>query len=271
MNFPAISKANLLRLTLSKREKIITATVLITVGILFSTRLGNFIFLKERLIILVGIVTYLFSLWALWEGMTKLKALVLLILPTLFTISVASVYFLIPVRPPKLLWAAGFGMSFYLLLLSQNVFNVASIRTIPLYRVASTTSFIFTVFTAFILYSVSYAFNFDFFLNGLLITLISFILTLPIFWSIEMEKITFPDFLYSLIVSLVVGECALALSFWPLAPTVWSLSLATVFYITLGIMVDTRRERLIKKLVWEYTIFGIAVFLISFLVTSWNG
>lgn len=262
---------NIPKISLSKREKIITATSLITIGILFSTRLGNFIYLKERLIILVGIITYLFSLWALWEGMTKIKAVVLLILPTLFTASVASVYFLIPVRPPKLLWAAVFGISFYLLLLSQNVFNVASIRTIPLYRVASTASFLFSIFTAFILFNVNFALNLDFFLNGLITFLISFILALPIFWSIGMDKITAPNILYSFITALIVGECAMALSFWPLAPTIWSLSLSTIFYITLGIQMDISKDRFAKRIVWEYSAFGAAVFIISFLLTSWTG
>lgn len=267
----AAEKLKIGKIELSKREKIIAATVLITIGILFSTRLGNFIYLKEKLIILVGILTYFFSLWALWEGMTKIKAVVLLILPTLFTVAVASVYFLIPVRPPKLLWAAGFGLSFYLLLLSQNVFNVASIRTIPLYRVASTTSFLFSVFTAFILFNVSFALNFDFFLSGLITFIISFILALPIFWSISMEKITIPDILYSIITALIVGECAMALSFWPLAPTIWSLTLSTVLYITLGILVDMVRERLSRRIVWEYSAFGLIVLIISSLITTWNG
>lgn len=262
---------NIRKIELSKREKIITATGLITIGILFSTRLGNFIYLKEKLIILVGILTYFFSLWALWEGMTKIKAIVLLILPTLFTVAVASVYFLIPVRPPKLLWAAGFGLSFYLLLLSQNVFNVAAIRTIPLYRVASTTSFLFSVFTSFILFNVSFALNFDFFMNGLATSLISFILALPIFWSISMEKITISDILYAIIAALIVGECAMALSFWPLAPTIWSLTLSTVFYITLGILVDTLKDRLNQRVVLEYSTFGLIVLIISYLVTTWTG
>lgn len=267
----AASKFKIQKIELSKREKIIAATILITIGILFSTRLGNFIFLKEKLIILVGILTYLFSLWALWDGMTKIKAVVLLILPTLFTVAVASVYFLIPVRPPKLIWAAGFGISFYLLLLSQNVFNVAAIRTIPLYRAAQTTSFLFSVFTAFILFNVSFALNFDFFLTGLVTFLISFILALPIFWSIGMERITFVVFSYSIIGALVVGESAMALSFWPLAPTIWSLTLSTVFYITLGILVDTLKDRLNQRVVREYSTFGLIVLIISYLVTTWTG
>lgn len=261
------------RLSLSKREKIIAATVIVSIGILFGTRVASFIFLKERLILSIGLLTYFFTIWALWEGMTRVKAFTLLVLPVFFTMSVASFYFLIPpeLRPNRFIWTGGFALSFYWLLLSQNVFNVASVRTIPLYRVASTTSFIYTVFTAFILYNVSYALNSDFALNGIAVFLISFILALPIFWSLEMEHIRFSDLLYTSVISLVAGETAMALSFWPLAPTIWSLALSTVFYISLAIMIDNLKERSNKRQFTEYLVFGLIVFIVSIFTTTWGG
>lgn len=86
-----------------------------------------------------------------------------------------------------------------------------------------------------------------------------------------MENIRFADILYAAVISLIVGEAAMALSFWPLAPTIWSLSLSTIFYISLAIMVDSLRERTNKRQFAEYLVFGLIVFVVSVIATSWSG
>lgn len=247
------------------------ASIVITLG-LFMTQLINIFFLRYRLIIGLAVLTALLTIWALWEGMTKVKAAVLLILPTLFTIGVASFYFLLPFRwLTRLPVVILFGMSFYSLLLSQNVFNVASVRTIPLYRAASTVNFLFSLITAFFIYNVVYALHTNFYLNGILVFLISFPLILQMLWSIEMDRVTSAILIYSGILALVIGEIALALSFWPVAPTMWSLTLSTIMYVVLGIVTEFFRDRLAKRVVWEYIIIGGVVLLFSFLTTSWMG
>ena len=133
-----------MNLDISKRQKIVISSILITIGLL-STQLVNFN-LRFHFIAGLGILAYVLSLWALWESLNLTKAIVLMILPTFFAVAVASFYFLLPVRwLTRLPVALFFGLLFYLLLLSQNVFNVAAIRTIPLYRAASTAAFLFTL------------------------------------------------------------------------------------------------------------------------------
>lgn len=258
-------------LVLNKRQKIVTASAILTLGLIVSTQTTSFMFAKFRLILVLGIIGYLISLWALWEGMTRLKAFILLILPTLYTVSVASFYFLLPVRwLTRLPVAAVFAVSYYTLLLSQNVFNVASLRTIPLYRAASTSGFLFTLITAFFLYNVIFALNLPFYFAGVAVFSVSFPLILQILWSIKMAGISSQIVIYSLIVSLLIAQGGVALSFWPVAPTIWSLALSTYLYVLLGVVNDFLRDRLSKKNIWEYLSVGIAVFVFSFLVTSWT-
>lgn len=259
-------------LRFSKRQKIIIASVLITLGLILSTQTTSYIFVRYRLILALGALAYFLSMWALWEGMTKIKAVVLMILPTLFAVAVASFYFLLPVRwLTRLPVAFVFGLSFYTLLLSQNVFNVAAVtRTIPLYRAASTASFLFTLITGFFLFNVIFAFNLPFYWNGVAVFLVTFPLVLQVFWSVEMEKINTQIFIYSLIVSLVLGETAVALSFWPVAPTVWSLFLSTMIYVVMGLINEFMRDRLTLRLVFEYIGVWATVAIFSFLVTSWS-
>jgi len=236
----------------------------VTAGLL-STQLVDFN-LRFRFLLGLSVLTYLVSLWALQEGIDRLKAVLLLILPTLFTLAVASFYFLLPVRwLTRLPVAIIFGLSFYLLLLSQNVFNVAAVRTIPLYRAASTVAFLFTLITSFFLFNVAFAFNLLFFINGLLVFGISFPLILHILWSLEMEeRLKFNTIAYSLILALCLGEIALVLSFWPMVTIIWSLTLSSLTYVLLGLSTSYLRGRFGNRLMWEYLGIGFIIFGIAF-------
>ncbi len=260
-----------MNLGLNKREKIIVTSGLITIGLL-STQLVNFD-LRFRFIAGLGVLSYLLSFWALREGLNRTKAVVVLILPTFFTLAVASFYFLLPIRwLTRLPVAFAFGLFFYLLLLAQNVFNVAAIRTIPLYRAASTSAFLFTLLSAFFIYNVIYAFHLPFYWNGVGVFLVSFPLILQVLWSIEMEDHLLSSIvIQSIILSLVLGELALSFSFWPMATTIWSLSLASAMYVLLGLTTQLLRGRIVKRVVMEYAGIGLAVLTVGFLATSWTG
>lgn len=262
---------NFLNININKRQKIVVAALLITIGLL-SIGMINFIYLSYKFIIILGIMAYALSLWALWEGMDRQKAVILLILPTLFTIAVASFYFLLPNRwLTRLPVSLVFFISFYSLLLSQNVFSIASIRTIPLYRAASTVSFLFTLITAFFLFNVISGFDLSFFANGVLVFAITLPLVVQILWTVEMEKVNLLVLVYSLIISLIVGESAVALSFWPAAPTIWSIFLATLIYVLVAQTTEYMKDRLTKRVMIEYILVGALVMIFSFLVTSWGG
>lgn len=258
-------------LQLSKRQKIIITTGLLTIG-LISTQLVDFN-LRFKFIAGLGVLAYFLSLWALWEGLNLTKAIILLILPTFYTLAVASFYFLLPVRwLTRLPVAILFGLTFYLLILAQNVFNVAAIRTIPLYRAASTAAFLFTLLSAFFIFNVVYAFNLPFYWNGMLIFAISFPLILQALWQLKMEdRVAVATVVQSLILSLIMGEIALSLSFWPMATTIWSLSLASSLYVLLGLTTQVLRGSVSERVIAEYLLIGLAILAVGFFSTSWSG
>lgn len=253
---------------LNKRQKIIITSVILTFGLL-STQLVDFN-LRFKFIAGLSITAYLFSLWALWEGLNLTKAIILLILPVFFTSAVSSFYFLLPIRwLTRLPVAFAFGLTFYLLLLAQNVFNVASIRTIPLYRAASTASFLFTLLSAFFIFNVIFAFNLLFLWNGLVVLVISFPLIVQVLWTIEMEdKVSGAIWVQSLVLSLVLGELALSFSLWPMPTTIWSLALSSAMYVLLGLATQFLHGRGNRRVVWEYSLIGVAVLILSLFATS---
>ncbi len=256
---------------LTKRQKIVITAGLLTIGLL-STQLVDFN-LRFSFIAGLCIASYLLSLWSLWEGLNLTKALILLILPVFFTAAVSSFYFLLPVRwLTRLPVASAFGLMFYLLLLAQNVFNVASIRTIPLYRAASTASFLFTLLSAFFIFNVVYAFNLLFIWNGLVILLLSFPLILQSYWTITMDdRISTQVFVQSLVLSFILAELAFCFSFWPMPTTIWSLSLSSSIYVLLGLTTQVIRGKSNNRVVWEYLGIGTVVLVVSFLTSSWIG
>lgn len=260
-----------MNLNLNKRQKIVITSVLLTIGLL-STQLVNFD-LRFRFLGGLAVMAYALSLWSLKEGINLTKAFVLMILPTLFSVAVASFYFLLPVRwLTRLPVAVLFGLAFYLLLLAQNVFNVASLRTIPLYRAASTASFLFTLLSAFFIYHVIFAFNLFFLWNGLVVTIISFPLILQVLWSIGMEdRISGAVFAQSIILGLILGEFALIFSFWPTNATIWALVLSSAMYVILGLSTQHLRSRLSRRVVWEYIGIGLVMFSVTFFAASWGG
>lgn len=256
---------------LTKRQKIVITTAILTIGLL-STQLVDFS-LRFKFIAGLSIAAYILSLWSLWEGLNFTKAAVLLILPVFFTAAVSSFYFLLPVRwLTRLPVATAFGLMFYLLLLAQNVFNVASIRTIPLYRAASTASFLFTLLSAFFIFNVIYAFNLLFLWNGVAVLVICFPLILQCLWTITMEDFVSAHVLVqSLVLSLILAELALSFSFWPMPTTIWSLALSSSMYVLLGLATQFLRGRQNRRVVWEYIGIGAIVLVVSFLTTSWTG
>lgn len=260
-----------MNLKINKRKKIIITSILLTIGLL-STQLVDFN-LRFKFIGGLAVLAYILSVWSLWEGMNRTKAVVLMILPFFFTVALSSFYFLLPVRwLTRLPVAIGFGLMFYLLLLAQNVFNVASLRTIPLYRAASTASFLFTLLSAFFLFNVVYAFNLLFIWNGVVVLLISFPLILQVLWTIEMnDQISTAILVQSFILSLILGELALGFSFWPTPTTIWPLILSSSMYVLLGLTTQILRGRVNRRVVWEYLGIGVAVLVVGFLTTSWTG
>lgn len=259
---------------LTKRHKIVAVSLILGVAFALTTLSSNIFYKRYFMIALFGSLTYFLSLWALWEGMNKTKMITVLILPTFFSLGAASFYFVL--NPEYIRWLSRIpaailtAVLIYLILLSQNVFNVASQRTIPLYRAASTASLIFTMLTAILLFSVIYTLRFNFYINGIMILVVSFILSISILWNVEMDKLKTKILIYSFVVSLLVGELASAISFWPILPLLWSISLSIYLYSILGMLHHYLHDRLTGRLIWEYASIGFLVLFVLIAVTSWT-
>jgi hypothetical protein len=256
---------------MSKRRKFVVVSLLLSLGLLGIQMIG--VEYRYHAIALLGVSSFVLSALALGEDLRGIEWLTVLSLPVLYPVSVGLFYFLLPERMlTRLLILGIFGIGMYALLLTQNIFSVAAIRTIQLVRAAHAVGFLLTLVTAFFLFDTIWSYRLPFVVNGPLVALTSFILTLQALWSYELTEkyLPFRTLLYALVLSICMGEIAIALSFWPVTVPVASLLLVTMTYIVLGICQYHYTNRLFKKTIYEYVGVGIIVLVTAFLVTSWD-
>jgi len=256
---------------ISKRQKFILTSLVLTLG-LAGIEVSS-VSWRYQAVGLLALVAWLLSAWSLKEGLEGIEWLTVLILPLVFTLALGFFSFLLLTNPViKVLVMISYGIGIYILLLVGNIFSVAAIRTIQLLRSAQAVGFLFTLVISFFLYDIIFSFRLPFWWNFLWVTAASFPLILQSLWSINLEKeISLKIWLYTLILSFVQGEMAVAFSFWPLSVATGSLALVTVLYITVGLAQQELALKLFPKTINEYLRVGIIVFLVIFLTTYWGG
>jgi hypothetical protein len=256
---------------LSKRQKLVWVALLLTLGILGIQSVE--VEARYQAIGLLAGVAYGLSIWALFEDLKGIEWLTVLILPVMYPVSVALFYFLLPVRILTRVTILGFfGIGMYALLLTENIFNVAAIRTIQLLRAAHAVGFLLTLMVAFFMWDSIFSFRLASWWNGILIFLTSLPLVLQALWSVNLaERLTKKVWLNSLGLSWGLGSLGLMISFWPVTITVASLFLVTSLYVGLGLMQHALSGRLFRKTVEEYLWVGASVLVITFLLARWGG
>lgn len=257
--------------SLSKRQTFVLSAFILSLGFIIIQVVDT----QWRYVgvFVLTFLAFILSLFSLREDLDGIEWITLPILPTLYTMSVVLFYFLLPTRlltrfPIVFL----FGFGYYALLLTENIYNVAIIRTIALLRAAHTVGFLLTIATVFFLFNTLLTFHFHSFIQGSLVFLVSFPLLFQALWSIILpDKIEKRLIYYSLGLSLLIGEIAFLLAFWPVTGLVGSIFLSSAFYVLLGMGQRHFDQRLFKKEIYEFIIVGTSMFLLMFFATKWGG
>lgn len=257
---------------MSKRQKFVLASLLLSVGLL-STQFVTVEFPYRYLAIFgLFIAAYFVSAWALFQDLKGMEWLVLVPVPGYFAMSVALFYFLLPEAfLSRLVIMALFGMGMYSLLLTENIYSVSAVKMIPLYRAALVWGYLMALVMSLFFYNAIFSFKFPFFLNAILVFLVSFPLILNGLWSVRLEPyISRQVLMYSLVLSLVLTEMAVAISFWPVTVWIASLFLVTGMYVVLGLMQHHLQNRLFRNTLREYAGVGLFVLTVMMVLTQWK-
>lgn len=194
------------------------------------------------------------------------RSLASLVLPSLVCLSMGFVQYLFPHTSFwfEILFLFGFFLCFYLTLLALNIFLVARKRgEIPLLRPAKTALFLLSVLIFFLGSSVILKGVSFLFLQLVLLSLLTFLLAASFFFFFGLEEdVSLPTVLTSLLISFLVVEIFLSLSFFPQKSFFRALSLAAAFYAFLGVGGAYFSHRLEKKVVFDFLlIFSLGVVL----------
>lgn len=219
-----------------------------------------------------ALVAYVLTAWALWESLDGIEWVTIVPLPALFGSAVAVFYFLLPsALLTRLLIVGIFGLGMYALLLASNIFTIARQRSIQLLRAAQAALFLFVLLASVMAYNTILSFGWQFFISSPLVGLTTFLLVLPFFWTIKLERQV------SLVVRGLAVRTALtliaataALSFLPGELWPRSLLLMTVLYVWLGFGQAIIEERLFANTVREYLAVAIAVGLVFLAIMPWR-
>ena len=256
---------------MTKRRKFLLVSFLLTLG-LVGTQFMQVEF-RYQAVMVLAFVAYGLSAWALFDDLNGIEWLTLLALPTLYPVSEGLFYFLLPEGLLSRIFVLSlFGVGMYALLLTENIFSVAAIRTIQLLRAAHAVGFLLTLVTAFFLYDTMWSFRWPFLMNGLWVMSFSFLLLLQGLWSAELLEgsMSKKTWLFATFLSLGLAEVAVGLSFWPVSITVGSLFLVAMMYVALGLSQQYFMGRLFGKTLREYLGVGIVVLLTLTLLTPWG-
>lgn len=276
---------------MSKRQKIVIATFTLLAGIVLS-RVGIGEFLQWRFrVVLFSLIAAATTVWALRdEDFSGIEWLTLPILPVMFAVSGLLTFPLLPAGFDNLFsvpisadtstllslivrigFLTVFVVGYYASALSANIFNIAAIRDIQLRRVAHSIGFLTTVATALLFYLVIFSFHLTGLGNFLGIMIISFPLTFQALWTVKLErKIGERVIIFAAGATIILGEIAWVLSFYPISISVMALFLTAIFYEMVGIIQYYFDERLNKRIANEFILVAVAVFLIAIFSAQWG-
>lgn len=270
-----------------------TRFVLIAIIVGLMLWLSNWASVEYRFGLSLGIaaLTYVLSVWVLFDDLKGIEWLTLMVLPVMFTLGSALFANFLPNSIPRLfgkvfqvetaiLLAGVFRFIYYVLfaiglygvILIENIFSVASIRTIQLFRAARSVNFILTLISSLFFYTAVLSLRLPFWWIVLGTFLVSIILSFPIFWSVDLKSNnTLEVGRFSLSVGWLVSLVSWVLAFWPVKPFMGGLMLTSVLYALLGIFEQRLSTRVYLESLVEYLATVVIIMVIGFLTTSWIG
>ena len=196
----------------TKRRKFLLVSVLLSVGLLVVQRLP--VESRYSAIVFFALSAYLLTAWSLFKDLHGVNWLVNLILLTMYPVSVALFYFLLPQAVvTRTIVVILFAVSMYALLLTANIFAVASIRTIQLLRAARAVGFLLSILTSAFLFHVIFSLRVGAVLVGTLVLLVSLPILWQGTWSYVVSNTIKREFYYALVGSIVIAQLAVAMSF----------------------------------------------------------
>lgn len=264
-----LSKAKKRKLSLDKRQKFAIGVALLSAGLFFS----EFLFNTYGIIIsfFMALVTNGMLFWAIRGDLQDNFSFQVFILPFLYSLSFGLFAFLTPERIlTRLILTIFYAVGLYSVFLSENIFTVASIRTIALLNSARIVSLVISLITFFFLASTTFSLRIDLIPTILLLLLFILPLSIHALWTYTLERSIKKEFSWVGVITVVLSELGIMLWFWPTSPTIVALFLTSIWYVCVGLSHVWLDKRLFKNVLWEYLWVAIISFFMLISFTRWQ-
>ncbi len=253
-----------------RREKFVLAAILLSVGILGL----QYIPLSFRYVAtaIFGVVTYVVSAWALSEDLQPFEWMTILPMPALYAMSVGLFYFLLPQNLfSRVAILVLFGVGMYALYLTSNIFSVAKGRTIQLVHAARAVGLLFTLLTSLLFLNTIFSARMPWIAVGALVALSHYPLVYVALWSVQLDQeVKREEVVLSGLLTLVLAEMAVVLTFFPFSVWNAALLIMSVLYIGVGIMQSHLEGRLFDNITREYSVVALLLGIIFLILLPWR-
>jgi hypothetical protein len=257
-------------LFLTKRQRFVVSVILLTLGLFYSEHLlgksGFFV------VFFLSLASSLLFFTSVYADIKENKSLIVYALPLFYyTLAIGLFYFLIPPRViSRFVITSLYAFGLYSLCLSQNIFIVASLRTIPLMSGARIVSLAITLVSFFFLSTVAFSLRLPLIFVIMLLFAFTFIATFQSI-AVTFEKSIKKSLLWVLALTTCILEVSVILWFWPTMPTLIALFLTGLFYTLIGLTHAWFDKRLFRNVMWEYIWVAAIVLFVLILLTPWRG
>jgi hypothetical protein len=257
---------------IDKRQKFVISVGLLSIILFLAEHLGlqqhdTAVFISVSVAVLTNILLY----WALRSDLKGNFTAIIFILPFIYSLAFGLFYFVIPAQFfARVILTGLYAFGLYSLFLSQNIFTVASIRTIALLSGARIVSFVITLISFFFLTNVIFTLHLSIIPTALLLFICTYLLITHSIWTYALQKVNYSLPLWNLGLTLCLVEAGTVLWFWPSSPTVLALFLTGFYYTLVGLSHVWLEKRLFRSVLWEYIWVGVIVFIVLQLFSSWG-
>lgn len=250
---------------IDKNIRFVISSAVMTALMLFST----FFFFDKAIIFLplLALTSYIFAYFALLEDIEKIEWLMLFIMPVIFSLVFYLFYFLLPIRwLTRLPLITIYGISYYAILRTANIFNVGVEKSLQLYRAAFSINFFYHAVVVFCFSNFLFSLKLNPYFNGLIIFVSGIIMATHLFWTIRLNlHLEKENWRFGLLTALVLAELTISVSFMAFEVSILALLVTVTYYCLTGLTYSYLDERLFKETVREYIFVLSFVFFIALL------
>lgn len=269
---------------ISTRTRIFIVTALVGLFYFFSMEINfsqifglhwGLSFDPMRLVIL-GLIIYLGTYWALFFKVKNERFLTILLFPTLAVMTGSFfnqliIAYVFPsgvegvtLKIVSTILVIGFS---YISILTVNILNADYLNDIPLGQAAKAAYFVQSLFTAFIIYFILLSNDLPMIIKSATVFGLTFLIVYMCLWSIEYNRQQRGIVAFAIGLLIMLGQ--IILTAWPLNPTYLALILNFIFYFTLNMAMETREK--LSKWIWiEYASLYFFILMILILLGEWG-